>query len=49
MVASIQAMPRKWLSEGAAGVFESVKIQINPMAACGCRPMLIRIAVLFSS
>jgi len=48
MVTSIQAMPSKWLSEEGAGVFESVKIQINPIGACRCKPMLMRIAMLFS-
>jgi len=33
-------MPSKWLSEDGAGVLDSVKIQINPIAACGCKPML---------
>jgi hypothetical protein len=39
-VASIQAIPSKWLSEDGAGVLESVKIHINPIAACTCKPML---------
>jgi hypothetical protein len=49
MVASIQAMPSKWLSENGAGVFESVKFQINPIGACRCKPMLIGIAMPFNA
>jgi len=49
MVASIQAMPSRWLSEDGAGVFESVKSQINPIVACRRKPMLTRMAMLFST